>query len=100
VHHRLEQVLGLLRADHDVTQLAWAGRGAARVHREGQHVGGPIGAALLAIERTNRVLADELDGEVAVLDAGRRERRERRTAELLGRVDEVDLDQGCEPQVT
>jgi hypothetical protein len=30
---------------------------------------------------------------VAVLDAGRPERRESRAAELLGCVDEVDLDQ-------
>jgi hypothetical protein len=50
---------------------------------------------MLAVERTDRVLPDELDCEVAVLEAGRPERREGRTAELLRRVDEVDLDQGC-----
>jgi hypothetical protein len=31
---------------------------------------------------------------VAILDSGRRERRESRTAELLRGVDEVELDQG------
>ncbi|MGH2822602.1 MAG: hypothetical protein ACRDLY_06165 [Thermoleophilaceae bacterium] len=39
------------------------------------------------------MLAHELHRQVAVLDPGRRQRRERRGAQVLGSVDEVELDQ-------
>jgi hypothetical protein len=48
---------------------------------------------VLAVERADLARADELDREVAVVDPGRRERGQGRPAELLGRVDELDLDQ-------
>jgi hypothetical protein len=50
---------------------------------------------VLAVERADAVLADELDGQVALLDAGRTERGEGGGAQLLGRADEVELDQLC-----
>ena len=42
VHDGLGQVLGVLRADHHVAQLARPGRRAALVNGEGQHVGGTV----------------------------------------------------------
>jgi hypothetical protein len=49
---------------------------------------------VLAVERTDLVPADQLDREMAFLDACGVERRKRRPAELLRRVDELNLDQG------
>ena len=97
VHHGLGQVLGVLRADHHVAQLARPGRRAALVHGEGQHVGGPVDAAVLAVQRADPLRVHELDREVAVLDAGRGERGQRGSAQLLGHVDEVELDQRRQP---
>ena len=48
---------------------------------------------MLAVERADLPLAYELDREVAVVDPRRRERGQGRPAELLGCVDELDLDQ-------
>ena len=50
---------------------------------------------MLPVERPDAVLADELDREVALVDARRAERREGGGAQLLGRADEVELDQLC-----
>jgi hypothetical protein len=70
VHDRLGQVLGVLRADHHVSKLARPGGRGALVDRKGQHVRGPVAAAVLAVEGPDAVLADELDGQVALVDAG------------------------------
>ena len=94
VHHRLGQVVGVLGADHHVAELARPRRGAALVDREGQDVGGRVDAAMLAIQLVDAAGRDELDRQVAVLDPGRLERRQRRAPQLVGNVDEVDLDQG------
>jgi hypothetical protein len=48
---------------------------------------------VLAVERADLALAYELDCQVAVVDTRRRERGQGRPAKLLGRVDELDLDQ-------
>jgi hypothetical protein len=48
---------------------------------------------VLAVERADLGLAYELYREMAVVDPRRRERGEGGPAELLGRVDELDLDQ-------
>ena len=55
-----------------------------------------MGLSMLRCSRLSAricVLADQLDREVAVVDARRRQRRERGPAELLRGVDELDLDQ-------
>ena len=91
----LGRVLGVLRADHDVSELARPAGGAALVDREGQHVRGPVAAAVLAVELPGAVLADELDRKVALLDARRGGRGQCRSAQLLGRADELDVDQLC-----
>jgi hypothetical protein len=70
VHDGLAEVHGVLGADHDVAELARPGRGAVAVHRERQHVGGLVDLAMLAIELADPLGVDELDRDVAVLDAG------------------------------
>jgi len=50
---------------------------------------------VVAVERPDAVLVDELDREVALFDARRGERGQRRSAQLLGRADELDVDQLC-----
>ena len=82
MHHRLGQVLGVLGADHHVAELARPGDGAALVDREGQHVRRRVDAAVLAVQLADALGVDELDREMPVLDTGRRERRERRRAQL------------------
>jgi hypothetical protein len=89
----LGEILGVLRADHHVSELARAAGRAALVNRKGQHVGGAVAPAVAAVELPDAILADELDRQVAVLDPGRRQRGERRRAQGLGRIDEVELDQ-------
>jgi hypothetical protein len=95
VNDRLGEILGVLRADHDVSELARTAGGAAFVDREGQHVRGQVATAVLAIEPADAVLVDELDRQVAFVDSGRGKRGERRSPQLLGRVDELYLDQLC-----
>jgi hypothetical protein len=48
---------------------------------------------VVAVQLADALFADELDGEMPVLDSGSGQRRERRRAQLLGRADEVDLNQ-------
>jgi hypothetical protein len=50
---------------------------------------------VLAVELLDAARVDQLDREVAVRDARRRQRRQRRRAQLVGRADEVELDQAC-----
>ena len=50
VDGRLDQVLGVRRADHDVAELARAGGRAGAVDRERQHVGRRVDAAMLAVQ--------------------------------------------------
>jgi hypothetical protein len=49
---------------------------------------------VLAVQLVDAPGRDELDGEMAVVDPGRRQRRKRRAPKLVRNVDEVDLDQG------
>jgi len=49
---------------------------------------------VLAVQLVDAPGGDELDGEMAVVDPGRRQRRKRRAPKLVRNVDEVDLDQG------
>jgi hypothetical protein len=49
---------------------------------------------VLAVQLVDPPGRDELDSEMAVLDARRREGRQRGAPELVRNVDEVDLDQG------
>ena len=97
VDDRLGQVLGVLWADHDVSKLARPGGGTGLVDREGQHVRGPVDAAVLAVQLEHPARRHELDRQVPVLDARRREGRERGPAQLVGHVDEVDFDQVGQP---
>jgi hypothetical protein len=48
---------------------------------------------VVAVQLVDAPRRDELDREMAVLDPGRVERRQRRPPELVRDVDEVDLDQ-------
>ena len=96
VDDRLAQVLGVLRADHDVAELARPGRRAALVDREGEHVGRLVAAAVLAVERRgSRSASTSSTARWPSSTPGggeRGERRRRRSS--LGRVDELDLDHG------
>ena len=86
----LGHVGAVLGADRDVAELARAGGRAGAVDREGEHVGRRVLAAVLAVELADPLGVDELDREVAVVDAGRGERRRDRLAQLRGHVGEVD----------
>jgi hypothetical protein len=50
---------------------------------------------VLAVERPDALLVDELYRKMAVLDPRCGERGQRRSAQLLGRADELDVDQLC-----
>ena len=56
--------------------------GAAPSSGKGQHVGRLVEAAVRAVQLADPLAVDELDGEVAVLDAGRRAARPRRRPQL------------------
>ena len=92
--HGLDQILRVLRADHHVAEFARSSGPAALVNREGEHVGGAIEVAVLAIQRPDGVGVHQLHRQVAVLDPGGRERGQGRSAELLRGVYEVQVDQG------
>jgi hypothetical protein len=49
---------------------------------------------VLAVELPDALRVDQLDREVAVLDAPRGQRRQRRGAQAFGRPDELEIDQG------
>jgi hypothetical protein len=91
VDDRFDHVSGVLGADDDVAQLARPRDRLVLVDRERQHVGRLILAAVLAVQRADALLSHQLDGQVAVLDAGRRQRRLGRAPEA--RIVCLDLDQ-------
>src|SRR4051812_8095512 len=100
VDDRLAQVRGVRRADDDVAELAGPGRLAGLVDRERQHVGGPVLAAVRGVQRGDPPGVDELDRDVAVLHAGRRERKRHEAPNLgLRRLvraavpDDLDIEQ-------
>jgi hypothetical protein len=95
VHHGLGEVLGVLRADHDIAELARPSGRAGLVDREGQDVGGAVAPPVLAVQLADASLSDELDREMPVVDPGGGERGEGRPSERFRRVDEVELDQLC-----
>ena len=91
MHDGLDQVLGVLGADHDVAQLARSRDRVRLVDREGQHVGRRVASAIVAVELADAPLVDELDRQVTVCDPCGSQCR-------LGRVTEarivcLDLDQ-------
>src|SRR6185312_1009959 len=94
----LAQVLGVIGAYDDVAQFARA-RGRARfVDRKGQHVGRTARSAVGLVELGDALGPDELDGDMAVLDARRREREADETLDLGPRrrgrpavADDLDL---------
>ena len=73
VDHGLAEVLGARRADDDVSELARADAVTVLVDAEGEHVGGTVDPAMLAIERADPVLVHELDRHVTLIDPGGRE---------------------------
>ena len=77
--------------------LARPGGGTGLVDREGQHVRGPVDAAVRTVQLEHPARPHELDREVPVLHARGGEGRERGPAKLLGHVDEVDFDQVGQP---
>ena len=93
VHHRLAQVLRLVGTDHHVTQLPGSGGLRRSVDGKGQHIGGPVEPAVVAVQLAYSLLSDQSHGHVPVLDPGRRERGERGPAQRLRGVDELELDQ-------
>ena len=92
VDGRLDDILGVLGADHDVAKLARAGDVAGAVDRERQDVGGLVLAPVLAVQLGDPLRADELDRQVAVAHAGRarapRETASRRSPRHVGEVDQ------------
>src|SRR5688500_8686779 len=72
VDRGLADVARLRGADDDVAELPRAGA-LALVDREREHVGRLVAAAVLTIQLADVLLADELDREVAITDAGGRE---------------------------
>jgi len=95
------QVLRLLRADHDVAELAWSRRGTALVDRKRKDIGRLVAATVLAVELANARGIDQLDRNVAFLDPRRGERQRAQPLGLLGyeapgcavQSDDVDVDQ-------
>jgi hypothetical protein len=95
VHHGLGEVCRVLRADHHVPKLARPRAHALLVDREGEHVGRPVEAAMLAVQAADLVLAHERDSQVPVRHPGGPQRRLCGRAQLLRSVYEVQLDQAC-----
>lgn len=91
VDDRLDEILGVLRADHDVAELARPGHCAVLVDRERQDVGRRVLAAMVAVQRADPLLVDQRDREMPVGDAGRGQGRLGGAAEAL--VVCLDLDQ-------
>ena len=86
----------MLDADHDVAELPRPDLGAVEVDREREHVGRALDPAVLGVQRRDPLGVDELDREVAVLDARRGERdRHEAPQRLLGQfggADDLDLE--------
>jgi len=93
----LGQVLGLLRADHDVAKLARSDGRPVAVDREREDVGRAVTIAVIAVELVDLSLADEGDRQVQLsVDPSRRQRGASGRAETrrgLRSVDDLDLDQ-------
>ena len=92
VHRGLGEILGVLGADHYVTQLARTRTGVL-VDRKGEHVGGLVVAPMLAIELADTDGLDQRDRQVALRDARGIQSRERGRAQLLRGVDQLEVDQ-------
>ena len=74
MHDRLTHIDRVLRADNDVTELArdaLAGRvRVGTVERKGEHVGRPVLATVLAVERRHAGRINELHRHVTIAHAG------------------------------
>jgi hypothetical protein len=81
----------VLGADDDVAQLARSRNRLVFVDREREDVGRRVLGAMLAVQLTDALLANELDRQVPVFDAGRGQRRLCRAPEA--RIACLDLDQ-------
>src|SRR5688500_1157270 len=86
----LRQIVRVLRADDHVAQLARTGNRLGAVHGEREHVGGFVAVAVLAVELANPALADELDGDVAVVHPGRDQGQARGLTQVLRHVGQVE----------
>jgi hypothetical protein len=53
---------------------------------------------VVAVELADALLADQLDREMPLVDPRRAERSQRRIAQLLGRTDELQVDQVADPE--
>ena len=87
----------MLRADHDVAELARAnGQRVVAVDREREHVGRLVDRAMAPVELPDARLADELDRDMAVEHPGAGEREGSELLDLerreRDRADDVDLD--------
>jgi hypothetical protein len=83
-------------ADHDVAELARPDLRPVEVDREREHVGRPSIPRCSALSARIRLSVDELDRDVPVVDARRRERdRDEAPQRLLGQIggaDDLDLE--------
>src|SRR5579863_7029342 len=71
MHDRLAQVGGVLRADHDIAELARSdGQLVVAVDREREDVGRLVDRSMAPVELADARLADELDRDMAVEHAG------------------------------
>ena len=90
----LAEVVRLLRADHDVAELAGTGRGTGFVDREGEHVGGLVDSAVAAVQATDVLGGDQLDGQVTLVDPRRGQGGLRRRAQgFVVAPDDLYVDQ-------
>src|SRR6185295_10858588 len=103
VHDGLAQVLGVLGAYDDVSEFARAGGDLRLVDRKGQHVRRTALSAVLLVELRDAPRVDELDRDVAVLHACRRERDPEEALDLGRRrgvrapvADDLHVEQGAQ----
>jgi hypothetical protein len=90
----LDDVGAVLGADRDVSQLARPRRRSGPVEREGEHVGGRVPAAMLAVQLADALGVDDLHSEMAILHAGGVECRGDGVAQLGRHIGEIDRHRG------
>ena len=73
VDDRLPDVVRPRGTNDDVAELSRSGRRTVLVDAERQHVRRLVELPMIAVQRTDSFLVDELDRDVAVVDPSRRE---------------------------
>ena len=68
VDNGLDQILGVLGTNNDITELPRPRRRPRLIHRKAQNVSRLIPPAMLHIQPPNRALIDEVDGHVTIAD--------------------------------